>query len=411
MKSPFLFVDQVDVAGKTVLLRLDLNVPIKDGVITDDTRLQRVLDGIVDLRKAGAAIVILTHFGRPKGKIIAEFSVVPVAARLAELLDCAVTVEADVTGAGAVAAVGAMSAGDVLMLENLRFYPGEEGNEQAFAASLAGLGDVYVGDAFSCAHRAHASVEALPRLMAKTGIVCAGRSMGAELAALGAALTVPERPLVAVVGGAKVSTKLLILEHLVSRVDAIILGGGMANTFLLATGQSVGASLVEADMVDIAANIIRLAAANDCELMLPSDALVTREFAANVPHRIISMAKHKTSADRMLDDEMILDVGPESIAAACALIARCSTIVWNGPMGAFEIAPFDTGTNKVAQSVAARTIDGELLSVAGGGDTMAALANAGVSSQFSYVSTAGGAFLEWLEGKTLPGVEALRTDG
>ena len=407
MKTPFLFIDQIDVAGKTVLLRLDLNVPMKDGVITDDTRLRRVLDGVVELRNAGAAIVILTHFGRPKGKIMPEFSVVPVAARLAELLGCEVVVEPDVAGAGAVAAVGAMSAGDVLMLENLRFYAGEEGNEQAFAASLAALGDVYVGDAFSCAHRAHASVEALPRLMAKTGIVCAGRSMGAELDALGAALIAPERPLIAVVGGAKVSTKLQILEHLVTRVDAIILGGGMANTFLLAKGHAVGASLVEADMVDIASQIITVAAANDCELMLPSDALVAREFAANVPHRVVSMSLN----DELGDDEMILDVGPESIAAACALIARCSTIVWNGPMGAFELTPFDTGTNKVAQSVATRTEDGNLLSVAGGGDTMAALANAGVSSQFSYVSTAGGAFLEWLEGKTLPGIEALRTDG
>jgi phosphoglycerate kinase len=293
----------------------------------------------------------------------------------------------------------------MLMLENLRFHPGEEANDPDFAAALGELGDIYVGDAFSCAHRAHASVEALPRQMAAAGKpVCAGRSMGAELAALDAALSNPARPVVAVVGGAKVSTKLQILENLVTRVDGIVLGGGMANTFLLAQGHDVGASLVEADMVETASSIMAAATANQCRLILPVDALVAREFAAGAPHRIAAI-------DAVSDDEMILDVGPHSITAVTDFITSCRTIVWNGPMGAFEIAPFDTGTNAVAQAVAARTVAGDLLSIAGGGDTMAALANAGSSDQFTYISTAGGAFLEWLEGKTLPGVEALQIAG
>ena len=405
MNSRFLFVEQIDVADKTVLLRLDLNVPMKDGVITDDTRLQRVLPGIEALRAAGAGIVILTHFGRPKGAVVPEFSVAPVAAALATQLGCEVPVEADITGAGARAAVGRLGSGDVLMLENLRFHPGEEANDPDFAAALGELGDIYVGDAFSCAHRAHASVEALPRQMAAAGKpVCAGRSMGAELAALDAALSNPERPVVAVVGGAKVSTKLQILENLVTRVDGIVLGGGMANTFLLAQGHDIGVSLVEADMVETASIIMAAAAANQCRLILPVDALVAREFAFGAQHRIAAI-------DAVSNDEMILDVGPHSITAVTDFITSCRTIVWNGPIGAFEIAPFDTGTNAVAQAVAALTVAGDLLSIAGGGDTMAALANAGSSDQFTYVSTAGGAFLEWLEGKTLPGVEALQIVG
>lgn len=401
MNASFLFVDEVDVAGKTVIVRLDLNVPVKDGVITDDTRLQRVLAGLVALRGAGAAIVILTHFGRPKGKVMPDFSIAPIAAALAALLGCEVAVEADLTGDAGRAAVARLGPGDVVMMENLRFYPGEEANDPEFAASLSRLGDIYVGDAFSCAHRAHASVEALPRQM---GMVCAGRSMGAELEALEAALSAPKRPVAAVVGGAKASTKLQILENLVTRVDAIILGGGMANTFLLAQGHAVGASLVEADMVEMAGRIIAGARANGCRLILPTDALVAREFAAHAPNRV-------TSVEAIAADEMILDVGPQSIAAVTAFLESCATLVWNGPMGAFEIPPFDTGTNAVARAVAVHTDSGKMLSVAGGGDTMSALANAGVSDQFSYVSTAGGAFLEWLEGKTLPGVEALRQAG
>jgi len=401
MNSPFLFVDEVDVSGKTVLLRLDLNVPVRDDVVTDATRIERVLPGLRALRDAGAAVVILTHFGRPKGKVMAEYSVAPVAAALAERLGCDVPVVADLTGDAGRQAAKALGPGDVLMMENLRFHPGEEANDPDFAAGLAALGDIYVGDAFSCAHRAHASVEALPRQM---DIVCAGRSMGAELAALDAALSQPKRPVVAVVGGAKVSTKLQILENLVTRVDGIILGGGMANTFLMAEGHAIGTSLVEADMLGMAADIVVAAKTNDCRLILPVDAMVAREFKANAQHRIVPVNK-------VAEDEMILDVGPESIAAVNDFIKGCETIVWNGPMGAFEIPPFDSGTNAVAAAVAAQTTAAKLLSVAGGGDTMAALANAGVSDQFSYVSTAGGAFLEWLEGKILPGVEALRRNG
>ncbi len=405
MNSRFLFVEQVDVADRTVLLRLDLNVPMKDRVIIDDTRLQRVMPGMVALRNAGASIVILTHFGRPNGKVVPEFSVAPVAAALAAQLGCEVPVEADITGNGGQAAAARLRAGDVLMLENLRFHPGEEANDPAFAAALAGLGDIYVSDAFSCAHRAHASVEALPRQMAAAGkTVCAGRSLGAELAALGAALNNPERPVVAVIGGAKVSTKLQILENLITRVDGIVLGGGMANTFLLAMGHYVGASFVEVDMVKTATSIIASAAAHNCRLILPVDALVATEFVNGASHRIAGI-------DAIGADEMMLDVGPHSITTAIDFIAGCKTVVWNGPMGAFEIAPFDTGTNSVARAVAARTVAGDLLSIAGGGDTMAALANAESSDQFTYVSTAGGAFLEWLEGKSLPGVEALRIGG
>ena len=401
MNSPFLFVDEVDVYGKTVLLRLDLNVPVRDNVVTDATRIERVLPGLRALLEAGAAVVILTHFGRPKGKVVPEYSVAPVVAALAQRLGRDVPVAADLTGEAGRQAAKALGSGDVLMMENLRFHPGEEANDANFAASLAALGDIYVGDAFSCAHRAHASVEALPRQM---DIVCAGRSMGAELAALDAALSQPKRPVVAVVGGAKVSTKLQILENLVTRVDGIILGGGMANTFLMAEGHAIGTSLVEADMLGMAADIVAAAKTNDCRLILPVDAMVAREFKANAPHRIVPVNK-------VAEDEMILDVGPESIAMVNDFIKGCETIVWNGPMGAFEIPPFDSGTNAVAAAVAAQTKAGKLLSVAGGGDTMAALANAGVSDQFSYVSTAGGAFLEWLEGKILPGVEALRRNG
>ena len=401
MNSRFLFVEQVEVADRTVLLRLDINVPMKDGIISDDTRLQRVLPGIKALRAARASIVILTHFGRPKGRVVPEFSLAPVAAALGAQLGCDVPVEANIICGGEQAAAN-LKPGDVLMLENLRFHPGEEANDTNFAAVLAGLGDIYVGDAFSCAHRAHASVEALPRLMAAAGkIVCAGRSMGDELAALGAALSEPKRPVAAVVGGAKVSTKLQILENLVTQVDGIVLGGGMANTFLLAKGHNVGASLVEADMVEMATCIMKTATANDCRLILPVDARVAREFVSGAPYRVADI-------DSVRSEEIILDFGPESIIAATDFITGCETIVWNGPIGAFEIAPFDIGTNAIAEVVADRTMAGEILSVAGGGDTMAALVNAGTSDQFTHVSTAGGAFLEWLEGKALPGIEALQ---
>lgn len=398
MDAPFLFVDEVETAGRTCLVRLDLNVPLADGAVTDDTRIRRVLPGLEALRQAGAKLIILTHLGRPKGRVAPEFSVAPVAARLSDLLGCPVPVEADLLGQGARDAVAGLADGDVVMMENLRFHPGEEANDPGFAAALAGLGDVYVGDAFSCTHRAHASVEALPRLMA---VATAGRALGAELSALHAALASPARPVAAIVGGAKVSTKLQVLENLITKVDRLILGGGMANTFLLAGGQDVGASLVEADMVDTARAIADKAAAHGCHIDLPSDFLVAGTLAADVPHRVAAPGDVSI-------DEMILDAGPQSVAAVVAGLAGCRTIVWNGPMGAFEVPPFDSATNAVARAVAEATQAGETLSVAGGGDTLAALANAGVSDQFSYVSTAGGAFLEWLEGRALPGVEALR---
>lgn len=398
MKAPFLFIDECDVAGKRVLLRLDINVPLADGKVSDDTRIRRILPGVEALREAGARIIILTHFGRPKGEVVAAFSIAPVAAHMAELLGCEIKIEPDVTGPGGVAAVAALGDGDVLMMENLRFYPGEEANDNAFAEALAALGDIYVGDAFSCTHRAHASVEALPRMM---DVAAAGRSLGAELSALDAALSQPKRPLVAVVGGAKVSTKLAVLENLVTKVDAIVLGGGMANTFLLAKGHAMGASLVEAEMVDIARTIMDKAASANCQIILPTDAALAKEFAANAPHRIAAISD-------IQDDEMMLDAGPQSAEAVAAFLENASTVIWNGPMGAFEIKPFDQATNVIAAAVGRLSAAGSLISVAGGGDTLAALANAGVSHQFSYISTAGGAFLEWLEGKDLPGVEALR---
>ena len=398
MDSPFLFVDEVETAGKICLVRLDLNVPLHDGRVGDDTRIRRILPGIEALRASGARIVILTHLGRPKGKVVPEMSVAPVAAALAELLACAVPVEPDVTGPGGQAAVAALADGDVMMMENLRFFAGEEANERDFAACLAALGDIYVGDAFSCTHRAHASVEALPRMMA---IATAGRALGQELMALHQALADPARPVAAIVGGAKVSTKLQVLENLVTRVDMLILGGGMANTFLLAEGHDVGASLVEADMVDTARAIRARAADHGCRIILPKDYLVAEKLAAHVPHRVAGPGDVGAT-------DMILDAGPASAEAAASCLADCRTVVWNGPMGAFEFPPFDQATNILASAVADLTAAGGMMSVAGGGDTLAALANAGASDQFSYVSTAGGAFLEWLEGRELPGVEALR---
>ena len=397
MTAPFLFADELDVKGKRVLLRLDLNVPLQDGKVSEDTRIRRILPGLKDLLAAGAAVIILTHFGRPKGKVMPEFSVQPIADCLAKLMGMAVSIEADVIGSGGKSAAARLQAGQILMMENLRFFAGEEANDADFAASLAALGDIYVGDAFSCTHRAHASVEALPRQMK----AAAGRALGAELTALESVLAKPKRPVAALVGGAKVSTKLDVLNNLVTKVDGLILGGGMANTFLLAKGFAVGASLAEPDMVDIATAIIKRADACNCKLILPEDALVASEFKAGATHRIADV-------ESIDDDDMILDAGPKSIDAAIAFLASCTTVVWNGPMGAFEIPPFDTATNAIAKVVGMRSAGGSMMSVAGGGDTLAALANAGVSDQFSYVSTAGGAFLEWLEGKTLPGVEALR---
>ena len=398
MDSPFLFVDDIETAGKRCLVRLDLNVPLADGVVGDDTRIRRVLPGLEALCSAGARLIIMTHLGRPKGRQVPAMSVAPVAGRLAALLGRPVPVVSDITGQQAVDAVAAMQDGDVLMLENLRFHAGEEANDGDFAAALAALGDIYVGDAFSCTHRAHASVEALPRMMP---VVAAGRALWDELSALHRALAAPERPLGAVVGGAKVSTKLSVLENLVKTVDVLVLGGGMANTFLLANGHDIGASLVEADMTETASDIARTANDHGCRLVLPHDFCVAKALASGVDTRIAQTGDVGT-------DDMILDAGPESAAAAIAALSGCRTIVWNGPMGAFEFPPFDAATNALAQAVAAQSKNDGMMSVAGGGDTLAALANAGVSDDISYISTAGGAFLEWLEGRTLPGVEALR---
>ena len=397
MTTGFLFADEMDLANQRVLLRLDINVPIKDGQVSDDTRIRRIVPGLQALITTRAKIIILTHFGRPKGKIIPDLSVQPVADCMAKLLGQPVVVETDVIGAGGAAAVAALQSGNILMMENLRFYPEEEANDQGFAKKLAALGDIYVGDAFSCAHRAHASIDALPRLIP----AAAGRSFAAELNALHVALAVPRRPLGAVVGGAKVSSKIALLENLVTKVDGLILGGGMANTFLLAQGIQIGVSLAEPDMVATARAILAKAVANGCRIILPTDLVVATAFAANAPHRV-------TDSSDIADNEMILDAGPQSVAAFTAFLGGCQTIVWNGPMGAFELKPFDAATNAVASAVARLTQDQQVMSVAGGGDTMAALANAGVNDHFTYVSTAGGAFLEWLEGKTLPGVDALQ---
>lgn len=397
MNADFRFADQMEVAGKTVLLRLDVNVPLADGVVGDDTRIRRIMPGVIALLKAGAKVVILTHFGRPKGSFVPALTVRPVANCIAKLLGQPVKVEADVIGPGGRAAVAALVPGELLMMENLRFYPEEEANDEDFARALATLGDIYVGDAFSCAHRAHASVDALPRLM----LSAAGRSFAAELKALNAALGEPLRPLGAVVGGAKVSSKLALLENLVSKVDGLVLGGGMANTFLLAKGLAVGASLAEPDMIETARRIIVAAEKHGCQIILPVDVAVAVEFRLGVAHRVVGV-------DDINAKEMILDAGPKTVVRAKSFLNKCSTIVWNGPMGAFEIPPFDASTTALAQTVADLTQTKGVMSVAGGGDTMAALVNAGVNDQFSYVSTAGGAFLEWLEGKRLPGVEALR---
>ena len=397
MNADFRFADQMEVAGKTVLLRLDVNVPLADGVVGDDTRIRRIMPGVIALLKAGAKVVVLTHFGRPKGSFVPALTVRPVANCIAKLLGQPVKVEADVIGPGGRAAIAALVPGELLMMENLRFYPEEEANDEDFARALATLGDIYVGDAFSCAHRAHASVDALPRLM----LSAAGRSFAAELKALNAALGEPVRPLGAVVGGAKVSSKLALLENLVSKVDGLVLGGGMANTFLLAKGLAVGASLAEPDMIETARRIIVAAEKHGCQIILPVDVAVAVEFRLGVAHRVVGV-------DDINAKEMILDAGPKTVARAKSFLNKCSTIVWNGPMGAFEIPPFDASTTALARTVADLTQTRGVMSVAGGGDTMAALVNAGVNDQFSYVSTAGGAFLEWLEGKRLPGVEALR---
>lgn len=388
--------DDMDLSGKRVLVRVDINVPIEDGAVTDDTRIRRLHPTIRDILDKGGRPVLLAHFGRPKGKHVPEMSLRPLVPTLEAAFGVPVMFCADCRGPAAEAAVAAQTDGSVLLLENTRFQPGEEKNEPSLADDFAALADIYCNDAFSCAHRAHASTEGVARLLPS----CAGRLMQTELSALDAALGRPERPLAALVGGAKVSTKLELLSNLIERVDHLIIGGGMANTFLAAKGLGVGQSLCEHDMTDTAADILAKAQNVGCAILLPSDIVVARKFEAGAENWTVP-------ADQCPEDAMILDAGPETVARISAALQGAKTLIWNGPLGAFEIEPFDAATTAAARKVAELTKAGQLVSVAGGGDTIAALNHAGVSADFSYVSTAGGAFLEWMEGKTLPGVAAL----
>ena len=394
----FRTLDDMDFAGKVALVRVDINVPVENGQVTDTTRIDRIVPTIRHILEAGGKAVLLAHFARPKGKHVPEMSLAQVRPALEAALGQPVGFAEDCIGMVAKRAVAEMPDGGVLLLENTRFHPGEEKNDPELAASMAALGDIYVNDAFSAAHRAHASTEGIARQIPS----CAGRLMEAELTALQAALGDPARPVAAVVGGAKVSTKLDLLSNLITRVDHLIIGGGMANTFLAARGVGVGKSLAEHDMAGTARQIMEQAAAMGCTIHLPPDIVVAREFAANAAHEVLP-------ADQCPDDAMILDAGPLAVAEINALLATCRTLIWNGPLGAFEITPFDAATNACAQEAARLTGLGELTSVAGGGDTVAALNRAGAADGFSYISTAGGAFLEWMEGRTLPGVAALES--
>jgi phosphoglycerate kinase len=396
MTKPFRTLDDVDVKGKRVLLRVDLNVPMDNGHVSDATRLERVAPTITEISDKGGRVILLAHFGRPKGRDEKD-SLKPVAAALAGVIKRPVGFADDCIGEPAQKAIAAMKDGEILCLENTRFHKEEEKNDPAFVAELAKLGDIWVNDAFSAAHRAHATTEGLGHVLP----AYAGRTMQAELDALGKALDHPTKPVIAIIGGAKVSTKIDLLENLVGKVDALVIGGGMANTFLHAQGTAVGKSLAEKDLAATALRIIEKAKAAKCAVILPVDAVVANQFAANA-------ASHAYGLDAIPADGMILDVGPQSIARIHAAIDDAATLVWNGPLGAFEIPPFDRGTMVAARHAAERTKARKLISVAGGGDTVAALNQAGVASDFSYVSTAGGAFLEWMEGKPLPGVEVLR---
>ncbi|MEO0702704.1 MAG: phosphoglycerate kinase [Pseudomonadota bacterium] len=388
--------DEIDVNGKTVLTRVDINVPVEDGKVTDTTRIERIRPTVLDILSKGGKPVLLAHFGRPKGQVVPEMSLNLIRATVEQVLGQPVRFAEDCIGLPAKKAVAEMGEGDILLLENTRFHGEETINDPAFAASLAALGDVYVNDAFSAAHRAHASTEGIARLLP----AAAGRLMEAELRALEAALGTPERPVVAVVGGAKVSTKLDLLGNLVRKVDALVIGGGMANTFLAAQGIDVGTSLAEHEMADTARDILARADEAACKIILPSDVVVAREFAAGATSETVA-------ADACPPDAMILDAGPNSVVQIIATFEGAKTLIWNGPLGAFEIEPFDTATNAAAEAAAALSAAGKLTSVAGGGDTVAALNKAGAADRFSYISTAGGAFLEWMEGKELPGVAAL----
>jgi len=395
--TSFRTLDSLDPKGKRVLLRVDLNVPMEGGSVTDATRIERVLPTIDEIASKGGKVVLLAHFGRPKGVPNDEESLRQIVPTLTHYLKREVAFAGDCVGEKAAVAVAALKDGDVLLLENTRFHKGEETNDPAFVDRLAALGDVFVNDAFSAAHRAHASTEGLAHKLP----AYAGRTMQAELEALGQALGDPARPVMAIVGGAKISTKLELLGNLAEKVDYLVIGGGMANTFLAAQGKHVGKSLCEKDLLATARDILAKAEKTGCTVVLPTDATVAQKFEAHAPSHIVSV-------DHVGENDMILDVGPKSIAHVESLLEKTRTLVWNGPFGAFELPPFDEGTNAVAQTAARLTVEGRLLSVAGGGDTVAALNQAGAGQEFSYVSTAGGAFLEWLEGKELPGVAALK---
>ena len=394
----FRTLDALDPRGRRILVRADLNLPVKDGQITDRTRIERLVPTIRELSHKGGRVVVCSHFDRPKGKVVPSMSLRPMAEALGEALGRPVAFVEDCLGPVAEAAVAALADGDVLLLENTRFHAGEEANDPGMAAALARLADAYVNDAFSAAHRAHASTEGVAHLLPSY----AGRLMQAELEALDAALGNPSRPVVAIVGGAKVSTKLDLIGNLSRRVDVLVIGGAMANTFLAAQGHAMGRSLQEAEMHGTALRMLAEAAEAHCEVVLPVDLVVAAEFAANAPSRTVSI-------DAVPDGMMALDVGPETVALVEQRLRKASTVVWNGPFGAFEIPPFDAATVAVAATVAGLTVSAGLKSIGGGGDTVSALKHAGVMERMTYVSSAGGAFLEWLEGKTLPGVAALMT--
>ncbi|MGO9399473.1 MAG: phosphoglycerate kinase [Xanthobacteraceae bacterium] len=388
--------DDADLKGKRVLVRVDFNVPMHDGEVADVSRIERNSPTITEIADRGGKVILVSHYGRPKGRDPKE-TLKPVVAAVARIIRRPIAFADDCIGEVAEQAVARLKPGDILCLENTRFYKGEEKNDPAFAAGLAKLGDIYVDDAFSVAHRAHASVEAIAHLLP----AYAGRAMQEELAALEKALHTPERPVAAIVGGAKVSTKLDLLGNLLNHVDTLIIGGGMANTFLAAQGKAVGKSLCENDLMQTARDILAKAKSLSREIVLPVDVVVAQTFAAHAPSRV-------TSVDEVGSNDMILDIGPRTVEYVVSVLARTRTLVWNGPFGAFEMEPFDNGTDEVAEAAAELTASGKLVSIAGGGDTMAALNLAGVTGRFTYVSTAGGAFLEWLEGKVLPGVEVLK---
>jgi phosphoglycerate kinase len=392
----FRTLDRADVKGKRVLVRVDFNVPVENGRVADATRIKRAAPTILDIAGRGGKVILMSHFGRPKGRDVKD-SLEPLVPAIAAVLGRPVAFADDCIGEKALAAVNAMRGGDVLCLENTRFHPGEERNDPDFVAQLAALGDIFVNDAFSASHRAHASVEGLGHRLP----AYAGRALQEEVEALTKVLETPARPLAAIVGGAKVSTKLDLLGNLIAKVDTLVIGGGMANTFLAALGKGVGKSLCEHELLPSARNILARAQAEGREIVLPVDVVVAAELKANAPSRVVTV-------DGVEPGEMILDIGRRSIEHVCSVLARARTLVWNGPFGAFETEPFDNGTVEVAEAAAELSSAGELVTVAGGGDTVAALHAAGVAERFTYVSTAGGAFLEWLEGKALPGIEVLK---